>query len=86
MDKTEPVIVARVWTEGEASVVKSLLEAYDIPSHYTSELPTRVYPIAAKDTPRIRIFVPAALAQEARELLDGGEQCETLPEPADDET
>jgi hypothetical protein len=71
MDKSEPVVIMRVWTEGEASVVKSLLEAYDIPSHYTPELPSRIYPVAAQDEPRIRIFVPAALAGDALELLEG---------------
>jgi hypothetical protein len=71
MDKSEPVVIARVWAESEASVIKSLLEAYGIPSHYTSELPTRIYPVSAEDVPRIRIFVPAALARDARELLDG---------------
>jgi len=79
MDKSEPVVIARVWREGEASVIKSLLEAYGIPSHYTSELPTRVYPVSSEDVPRIRIFVPAAMADDARELLAG--QCETTSEP-----
>jgi hypothetical protein len=70
MDKSEPVVIARVWKESEASVIKSLLDAYGIPSHYTSELPTRIYPVSEQDVPRIRIFVPAAQAGEARELLD----------------
>ena len=79
IDKSEPVVIARVWTEGEASVIKSLLEAYEIPSHYTSELPTRIYPVAVEDAPRIRIFVPAALAQEARELLNEYQECDEAP-------
>jgi len=78
MDKSEPVVIARVWTEGEASVIKNMLEAYKIPSHYTSELPTRIYPDSAEDVPRIRIFVSAAQADEARELLDY--QCEPASE------
>ena len=84
MDKSEPVVVSKVWTEGEASVVKSLLQAYEIPSHYTPELPSRLYPGSGEDEPRIRIFVPAALADAARELLDGCQQCETAPESVDD--
>jgi hypothetical protein len=78
MDKSEPVVIMRVWTEGEASVIKSLLEAYEIPSHYTPELPTRIYPVSSEDVPRIRIFVPAAQADEAREILNV--QCEPLSE------
>ena len=70
MDKSEPVIIARVWAESEASVIKSLLDAYDIPTHYTSELPTRIYPTSREGVSQIRIYVPAALAQEAREILD----------------
>lgn len=82
-------MIARVWAESEASVIKSLLEAYGIPSHYTSELPTRIYPTSAEGLSQIRIFVPAALAADARKLLDGHQQCEatleTAPEPADDD-
>jgi len=83
MDKTEPTLIARVWTEGEATVIKSLLEAYGIPSHYTSALPSRIYPVSEEDEPQIRIFVPAALADEARELLGATSEnpglCVTLP-------
>ena len=75
MDKSEPVIIARVWAESEASVIKSLLDAYDIPSHYASELPTRIYPTSAEGISQIRIFVPAALAEEARALLEHNEDC-----------
>ena len=81
MDKSEPVVVARVWAESEASVIKSMLEAYGIPSHYTSELPSRIYPLSAKGVARIRIFVPAALADDALELLNGPEQGEMPPDP-----
>jgi hypothetical protein len=70
MDKSEPVIVARVWIEGEASVIKSLLESYDIPCHYSSELPVRLYPVSPEAEGCIKIYVPAALAQEARCILD----------------
>jgi hypothetical protein len=70
MDKSAPVVVARVWVDGEASVIKSLLESYDIPCHYTSELPTRLYPISAENEGHIRIFVSASLAEEARHILD----------------
>lgn len=69
-DKSAPVVVARAWTEGEASVVKSLLESYEIPCHYQSELPSRIYPVAAESLAPIRIFVPAVLAEEAKRILD----------------
>jgi hypothetical protein len=70
MDKAEPVVVARAWADSEASVIKSLLESYSIPCHYSSELPNRLYPSAANGKGQIRIYVPAALEQEARRILD----------------
>jgi len=70
MDTSEPVVVARVWTDSEASVIKSLLECYDIPCHYMTELPTRLYPHSAGGLGHIRIFVPATLAEDARAILE----------------
>lgn len=70
MDKSEPVIIARAWADSEASVIKSLLESYSIPCHYSSELPTRLYRLANEELGPIRIFVPASLAEEAERILD----------------
>jgi hypothetical protein len=70
MDILEPVVVARVWTESEASIIKSLLEGYSIPCHFSSELPHRLYPLSAEGLGQIKIFVPARLAEEARQILD----------------
>lgn len=69
MDKTAPIIVARTWTDSEASVIKSLLESYSIPCHYSSELPQRFYPVSVEGLGEIKIFVPAPLAQEAMCIL-----------------
>jgi hypothetical protein len=69
-DKSAPVIVARAWTDGEASVIKSLLESYEIPCHYSSELPNRLYSVSAEGLGQIRVFVPARLAEEAKRILD----------------
>ncbi len=70
MDKSTPVVICRAWTEGEASVIKSLLESFDIPCHYTSELTQRLYPVTPDGPGPIRIFVPAELAQEAKDILE----------------
>lgn len=70
MDKSEPVVVARAWGDSEASVIKSLLESYSIPCHYSSELPSRLYPVSSEHLGQIRIYVPAPLANEARRILD----------------
>ncbi len=70
MDKSPPVVIAWAHADSEASVIKSLLESYEIPCHYSSELPTRFYPQPTEGLGQIRIFVPARLAQEARRILD----------------
>jgi hypothetical protein len=70
MDISEPVVVARAWTENEASIIKSLLESYSIPCHFSSELPHRLYPLSAEGLGQIKIFVPAQLAADARQILD----------------
>ena len=70
MDKSAPVVVARAWVDSEASVIKSLLESYNIPCHYSSELPVGFCPASREGEGRIKIYVPAALAQEARRILD----------------
>jgi len=70
MDKSEPVVVARAWADSEASVIKSLLDSYNIPCHYSSEFPNRLYPLSADNLGQIRIYVPAAFAEEAKNILE----------------
>ena len=70
MDMSEPVVIARVWAESEALVIKSLLESYSIPSHFTSELPTRIYPVSAAGVAQIRVFVAVEHAQDALDILE----------------
>ena len=69
MNEEAPVVVATTWMTTEASVIKSLLEGYDIPCHYSSVLPQQVNPRSMGRLTEIRIYVPAPLAQEARRLL-----------------
>lgn len=69
MDESAAVPIARVWNDGEALVIVSLLQSYGIPSHYSSELPHRIYPVSTEDEGGIRVFVPAAYAGEARHVL-----------------
>jgi hypothetical protein len=85
MDTSEPVIIARVWADNEAFVIQSLLESYHIPSHYTSELPTRIYPVSAEGVAQIRIYVAAEHAQEAKEILEEHRRQPTQWESVEDE-
>jgi hypothetical protein len=70
MDKAPPMIVARARTDSEASVIKSLLQSYGIPCHYSSEIPHRIYPISGEGLAEVRIYVPGALAEEALAILE----------------
>ena len=70
MDKSEPVVVAKVFAENEACIIKSLLESYNIPCHYTSEFQMRIYPTSSEGTAHIRIFVAASMAEDARQILE----------------
>jgi len=70
MNRKAPVVVARTSTESEAAVIKSLLESYNIGCHFMSELPHRIYPLSGEGVTEIRVFVPAAMADEARRILD----------------
>lgn len=70
MNQEAPVVVATTWMATEASVIKSLLEGYNIPCHYSSVLPQQVNPLSVGRLAEIRIYVPAALEQEARRILE----------------
>lgn len=69
MHNEAPVVVATTWMTTEASVIKSLLEGYNIPCHFSSELPRQVYLVSVESGTAIRIYVPAILADEARRIL-----------------
>jgi hypothetical protein len=69
-DRSTLIVIARAWADSEASVIKSLLESYNIPCHYSSELPHRFYPVSTEGIGQIRILVPASLAQEASDILE----------------
>ncbi len=84
MDKSAPVVIVRAWSDSEASVIKSLLESYDIPCHYSSERVHRLYPVSPDSSGPIRILVPAALAQEAKLILDEHRRSQSLLRPVED--
>jgi len=84
MNKEAPVIIARVAAESEASVIKSLLEGYDIPCHYAAGLPNRFYPLPEPDSAHIKIFVPAAFEQAARDILEEHRRDSSSLHPVDD--
>ena len=70
MNSDAPVLIAKTWMDSEASIIKNLLESYNIPCHYSSEVPHSIYPLTLDGLGEIRIYVPAPLANEARTILE----------------
>jgi hypothetical protein len=76
-------LLVRTWSDGEAMLVRQLLESYGIPCQVVSDVPHTVLPLSVDGLGEIRILVPEARAEEARhvladhlrnglELVDGG--------------
>jgi hypothetical protein len=63
------VVLMRVWDNGEAILIRQLLESYGIPCRTASGIPHTVWPIAIDGLGETRIMVPAELADEAQCLL-----------------
>jgi hypothetical protein len=59
-------IIARLASDGEAKLVRSLLETYGIPSTLSYDMPGLVYPLTVGE---IRVAVPEGLGEEALSIL-----------------
>jgi hypothetical protein len=59
-------IIARLTNDGEAKLIRSLLETYGIPSTLTYDVPNLVYP---NNVGEIRIAVPVSMEAEALGIL-----------------
>ena len=77
-------LLVRTWSDGEAMLVRQLLQSYGIPCQVVSDVPHTVLPLSVDGLGEIRILVPEARAEEARrvladhlrnglELVDGGQ-------------
>jgi len=77
------VLLTRTWNDGEAMIVRQLLESRGIPCQVVSDVPHSVLPLTVDGLGEIRILVPAGRLVEARavlaeqlrqglEVLDGG--------------
>jgi ribonuclease-3 len=62
-------VVFRTQSDIEASIVRGLLEAHGIYSSLSSDLPHSVFPLTIDGLGEVRISVPAAQAEEAREII-----------------
>ena len=62
-------LLMTTWSDGEAEIVRHLLDEYGIPCRVVSDVPHTVLPVAVDGLGEIRIFVPEGHAEEARDLL-----------------
>ena len=62
-------LVVRTWSDGEALLVRQLLETYGIPCQVVSDVPHSLLPLSVDGLGEIRILVPATRVDEARSLL-----------------
>ncbi len=65
----EIVLLMTCWNDGEAELVRHLLDAYGIPCQVVSAVPHSVYPFTVDGLGEIRILVPASRHEEASALL-----------------
>jgi ribonuclease-3 len=66
----DTVVIFRTHSDVEASLVRGLLESYDIPAMITSGLTRAVFPVPASELGELRIVVPVDHADEARRLIE----------------
>ena len=63
-------VIARVWNDSEANVVRSLLESYGIRVTVSSDLTHAVYPLTVDGLGEIRISVAEEQRDEALRILE----------------
>jgi ribonuclease III len=65
------IVIFRTHSDVEASIVRSLLEANDVPSVITSDVPHNIFPLTVNGLGEVRISVREEDADEARRIIDG---------------
>ena len=78
----EPVQVYSAVNDLDAQVIKSYLESNDIPVLLQGEAAGRVFGMMVGAMAEVRVFVPALLADKARELLE--EVSDDVPQEEDE--
>lgn len=73
-------VISRLWNDGEANLVRSLLESYGVPVTVSSDLTHSVYPITVDGLGEIRISVPDEYRDEAVGILEAHRAAGKLPE------
>jgi hypothetical protein len=69
MSEPRTELLMTTWNDGEAAMIRQLLESYGIPVQVVSDVPHTVLPLSVDGLGEVRILVPADRLHEARELL-----------------
>ena len=64
-------IIYRTWSDHEAQIVKGILELYGIPVCLDSHLSHTLYPLTIDGLGEVRVLVPSAAGEQAKDILAG---------------
>jgi ribonuclease-3 len=65
----EPVVVFRTHSDIEAAVVRGLLDSHGLRAFLSSDMPQVILPVSVRGLGEVRVSVPAAEADLARQLI-----------------
>ena len=69
VDLGDSELLMSTWDDGEAAMIRQILESHGIPTQVVSQVPHSVWPITVDGLGEVRILVPAGKLDEAREVL-----------------
>jgi ribonuclease-3 len=65
----EPVVVFRTHSDIEAAIVRGLLDSHGLKAFVSSDMPHGLFPLSVKGLGEVRVSVPAAEADLARQII-----------------
>jgi hypothetical protein len=68
-DSDESVELLRLWDDGEAELVRRLLDSYSIPCRISSQITHSIWPLTVDGLGEIKILVAADQLEDARQIL-----------------
>jgi hypothetical protein len=68
-DEEPTALLLLVWGDGEAEIVRRLLETYGIPCQVTSAISHRLFPLSVDGLGEVRVLVPRARLHEAEAIV-----------------
>jgi len=84
MNESETAVLMTTQDDGEAELVRGLLEGYGIPVQVVSDVTHSVYPLTVDGLGEVRILVALDDLERARQILDAHRKT-SLPSGADTE-